>query len=421
MTVRKSNAQKIGTLIFLLTFAAYAFSYLGRNTFSACLKTMGAQGLFAEGFDAYISAAYLIMYGSGQLINGILITKFSPKLWVPLGLAGSGIANLLMTVVGNQYLYLILWALNGFCCSMLWPSVISIFTTWLNRQEREKAAANISPSIPVGSIGCYLISFFMLKISSVNNWKFVFILSGSLLCFGALLLAVFYIYLSREIDAKAERTRAEEPPELNRSGEKVKFSIPLIFTTGLLVMVVGSFFNGTLKEAVIAYVPNYVSDCFSLGSDTAALISTLLPVFAILGPYFAIFINKKFFDNEAATIGTLMGISALCNLVVYLTGSSVAVLSILMIAVSTACMWGINTMLMTFTPYHFAKMGASSIVSGILNGTVFVGSAIFTVVYRNIANSSGWNATVLAWTCMGILAAALTLGFCGFWKKHRPE
>lgn len=420
MNVQSKKSLNIGSIAFWLTFAAYAFSYLGRNTFSACLKTMGAQGLFDEGFDGYVSAAYLIMYGSGQLINGILITKFSPKYWVPIGLFGSGLINILMTVAGNQYLYLILWALNGFCCSMLWPSVIAIFTSWLGKSEREKAAGNISPSIPVGSISCYLISFFMLKTASENNWKYVFILSGSLLCLGALLWTVSMFVFSKRLDEKAVQTKAEIiAPSDNK--KKFRFTIPFFFSAGLLVMLFGSFFNGSLKEAVIAYVPTYISDSFDYTSDISALISTLLPVFAVAGPYFGIFLNKKFFDNEAATIGALMGISAVCNFLIFITGSKIAILSILMIAISTACMWGVNNMLMTFTPFHFAKLGASSIVSGILNGTVFIGSAIFTVFYRNIANSAGWNMTVLVWTLAGVAAAILCFALCGSWKKRRPD
>jgi len=393
-------------------------SYFGRNTFAACITDMVESGLFEKGFDSYISTAFLVCYGCGQFINGRLTGKFSPKLYAAMGLFGSGLSNILMAVIKNQYLYILFWAVNGFCCSMLWPTIIRIFTEWLNDSERPSATANISPSIPVGSIICYLVCSLMLNVS----WELVFIVSGSMLCIGATVWAVSMKLNGRAIDEKAEETAMLSSASIpSGSIQKTKLSFAFFFATGLGVMAVLSILSGTLKEAVINWIPTYLTDSFGYSTSVSALISTLMPLAGVLGPYFAIWINNKI-DNEATTIAILMGISAVCNGVILLSRSSVAIAAIAMLAVSTACMWGINTMLMTFTCYHFKNHGLSSAVTGTLNALVYVGSSSFTYLYRSVNEAAGsWLPVVGLWTALGTAAAVFGLLSAGIWKRKRPN
>ncbi|MCQ2427153.1 MAG: MFS transporter [Clostridia bacterium] len=402
----------------MLCFLAYAVSYFGRNTFAACITDMVESGVFEKGFDSYISTAFLVCYGAGQFINGRLTAKFSPKLYAPLGLLGSGLSNILMALFTEKYVLCVLWAVNGFCCSMLWPTVIRIFTEWLNDSERPSATANISPSIPVGSIICYLICSVMLGFS----WKAVFILSGCLLCIGAGVWTVSVIALGGNIDDKARDTAqlAGLADAVTASAKKQKLSPAYFFATGLGVMAILSILSGTLKEAVINWIPTFLTDCFGYSTWVSALISTLMPLAGVLGPYFAIWINKKI-DNEATTIACLMGISGICNGIILATSTSVAVAAIAMLAVSTACMWGINTMLMTFTCYHFKNAGLSSAVTGTLNALVYVGSSSFTYLYRTVNESAGsWLPVVGIWTALGAAACVFGLVAAPLWKKKRP-
>lgn len=408
----KNRSSGKGTALFILVFAAYAVSYLGRNTFAAAIKAMSEAGALAEGADGLISAAFLIFYGSGQLINGLLAMKISPRVMIPVGLIGSGAANLLMPAAdGNTAVYIVLWSANGFFCSMLWPSVIRVLTLWMTKEERERSAANVSPSIPLGSIGCYLISFFMLD----TGWENVFFVSGTALVAGGILLTVYMAAISGIIK---ERT-AEGTEEIENGGGVRRLSLKLLLSCGLAVMICASFFNGTLKEAVISWIPKYLSVSHGIASSNAALISALMPAVSVAGPYVAAFLNKRFFDNECTTVAVLCGVSAAANLIIFLLGKS-PVLSVAMLAVSNACMWGINTMLMTYTTYRFSRMGLSTAVSGVLNGTVFIGSSSFTVIWGKLADSSGWRAAVLAWTVAGTVACAVCLAGSAGWKKRRP-
>lgn len=412
---KEYSGRRTGNAVFALCFMIYAVSYFGRNTFAACITDMEKSGLFEGGFDSYVSTAFLVFYGAGQFINGRLAGRIPPEISAAAGLFGSGVSNILMAVFPYRAVFILLWAANGFFCSMLWPTVIRIFTEWLDDRERGLATANISPSIPVGSVICYLISSAMLKL----RWQYVFILSGSLLCAGALVWSVSVRLLRGNIRRKAEEVQKSLTADAE-TGSKKKLSPAYFFAAGLGVMAVLSVMSGGLKEAVIGWIPTYLTDCFDYEPSFSALVSTLMPIAGIAGPYIAIMINKRL-DNEALTVAVLMGISAAVNGVILVSGNRTAWVAIAMLALSTACMWGINTMLMTFTCYHFRSAGLAAAVTGTLNALVYVGSSSFTYIYRVVNESAGsWLPVVAIWTALGTACCLFGIGHSKAWKNRRP-
>lgn len=404
-------------LLFALCFFAYTFSYFGRNNLSACTDPMIAAGLFSPQFKGYILSAFLVGYGAGQFINGRLAVRFSPPGMVFLGLCGSGVCNLLMAVFTPKWLLLAIWGLNGYMTSMLWPSIIRIFSEWMTEKQRQRAGANISPTIPAGMLCCYLITYLALRFS---DWHGVFIASGLLLIAGAFVWA----FGMKRLRSYSEKMTSREsgPSSAPGAGAKPSLTFRIFFSTGLFAIAIAAFFNGTLKDAVISLVPSYLTDTLSVKPSTASLISTLIPIFSVAGPYFAIWLNRKFFDNECRTVGVLFSISLVCNLAVLLLAGVFPVLPIIFISVSVASMWGVNTMLLTYSPYHFGRMGISSAVTGTLNCIAYIGSSSFTSIFTTISvSSAGWNTVVLLWTALSLTAAGICFLLSRTWKARRPE
>lgn len=417
---RKIRINPAGRL-FLLCFTAYMFSYFGRYNLSACLDLMVKDEIFSEVFGGYIQAAFLICYGIGQFINGRLAARIPPRIMIASGLFGSGICNLLMTFSSSSFtgILIVIWGLNGYCNAMLWSSIIRIFTEWLDEDERKKAGAHISPSIPAGMLTCYLITFVVLK---NLNWRWVFAVCGTLLCVGGLIWTVG-TFLIRSFISQAIKHHAEESGIVNSSGDRpaASLTLRLFISTGLIVLVFASLFNGALKDAVTSWVPQYLIDSFGFTPSNASLVSTLLPLFSVAGPYFGIWINRRFFNNECSTVGVLFLISAVCNAGMIFLGAAAPFAAVIMLAVSMACMWGVNTMLLTFVPFHFGGIGLSSAVTGTLNCIIFIGSSVFTYLYRIVSSAYQWNNTVILWFSIAAASSALCFFFAKVWKRRRPS
>ncbi len=84
-------------------------------------------------------------------------------------------------------------------------------------------------------------------------------------------------------------------------------------------------------------------------------------------------------------------------------------------------MHGVNMMLISRVPPHFAKYGKVSTVSGIVNCFTYIGAAASTYGIALISENFGWTVTLIVWA---VIAAAGTLFCCmahGKWKKFVSE
>ena len=125
------TAHRGARSIFLLCFLAYTVGYITRHHFETCISPMCADGILTDAFTGVILASFKIAYGAGQLVNGLLGTRISPKYMIATGLIGAGAANILAGCAPNATVLLICWILNGYFQSMLWAPIIRAFAEWM--------------------------------------------------------------------------------------------------------------------------------------------------------------------------------------------------------------------------------------------------------------------------------------------------
>ena len=164
--------------LFLLCWFAYSMSYIGRLNFSACMAEIAAEGSLTKAYLGSIGTGFLACYGAGQLVNGLIGDRISPKYMVGIGLFGAGFANIIMGVNSAPGLMFFIWCANGWFHSMLWSPIVRILSEWLPKANQSKAGVNISATIPFGTIASYTLSSVIL---SLAGWRTVFVVDGALL------------------------------------------------------------------------------------------------------------------------------------------------------------------------------------------------------------------------------------------------
>lgn len=419
----KTQRYKLGRdagKLFFLCFTAYMFSYFGRYDFSACQNAMITEGLIDLASASTMASAYFICYGAGQLINGALGVRITPKYMVACGLFGAGAANIMMGICPWRAGLAVIWGLNGIFNSMLWSPIIRAFSEWMDEPSRQRAGADISLTIPLGTVGSYIIPSLAL---AAGSWRAVFYITGALIAAcGIVWLAGLgglseYITKMDENAAVERLKRTAAAPERGARG----LTPAVFFATGLLSVAFAAVFNGALKEAVIQWIPQLFVSRFGMSDSTASLIATGVPLLGIAGPYLAIWIDRKFTHNECFTAAVLYGITFTAMLVLSLTGLRGTLPSVILIAVGVAAMWGVNTIFLTYLCYHFGGMGISSAVSGTLNCFIYFGSALASSLYGRSVAGLGWTITVNIWCAVSAAAVAASV-IAGFvWNKKKPE
>jgi OPA family glycerol-3-phosphate transporter-like MFS transporter len=410
------NARKL----FMLCWFAYMISYIGRYDFSACMSEMVAEGIFTKTFGGTIGMAFFAAYGIGQLINGLLGDRISPKYMIFTGLLGSALMNIAIGFSYGRVLILVLWCLNGYFCSMLWAPIVHCFSDLMLKKQQIKAGTNISASIPVGNILSYLISSVFLKYMS---WRMSFIVSGLMVLCYAFTWSIGMSSLKGYIEAVRVKRQEEIMREkVSGSSPAVKTPlIPLLLGTGLVFAILGILFNGILKDGVTLWVPTYISDFFGSDGSVASLAAVILPLFNLLGAYMAAYVYKKVRENEMLTAGIMFALSTCSLLLLFFFGKYSMLLAVVFIAMTTAAMLGANNMFLTFIPLNFCKVGRASSVTGFLDACSYLASALSGVTIGVIADNYGWNTTVLVWAAVAVSGAVISLMGVSYWKKGKEK
>lgn len=424
LTMDQKKINQGATRLFLLCFISYACSYIGRKNFSACLPAMIADGFLTKTVGGYITTAYMIVYGAGQLINGIIGSRVKPKYMIGIGLLGAGICNYLMGLSPSSAMLPVIWAFNGLFHSMLWSPIIRIFTDQLPKEKRSAAGTNISASCSIGAVLAFMIPAVVLRF---GNWRAVFFVSAGVLLLTFLIWVVGNGSLRRFIKMMEDASLAERQALFAKAEagstlkhHKLKHSLPsVIIASGLWLMLFSLVCNGALRDAVESWAPTFLSEQFNLDGSIAALISVIIPMISLTGTYIAHWLHEKMIHNEIYTACIMFVVASICVVGLYLTREISAVTCAFFMAISITAMWGANHMFLTLIPYHFAQMGLSAAVTGFLNSVIYLSTAICSGVYGFLAEKMGWNVLILLWMGVGVAGILFCILGGKLWARKR--
>lgn len=397
-----TNSRQIKGFRLLFMFT-YMVSYLTRINYGAVIVEMSDDmGIAASLLSLAVTGSF-ITYGTGQLISGYLGDRIQPKRLVFIGLLTTIGMNTIVPLCYDPWMMTALWCLNGFAQSFMWPPIVRLMAVLFREEDYKKATVVVSWGGSFGTIFVYLTSPVWIMVA---GWRWVFWVSAA---FGLVML-VLWSRFCPDIHESPARTK-EKITKTEGAMEFMKS--PLIW--GIMLAIV---LQGALRDGVTTWMPSYISDTFRFSNVASILTGVLLPLFSIL----SFQVTSRIYDRKpdkpllcAGSIFLAGGISAVLLLV--FSGKN-AVICILCMAMLTACMHGVNLILVCMLPVFFKDSGNVSTVSGVLNSCTYVGSAISTYGIAKISESAGWNMTIALWMAIAMTGAILCFAGLPAWSRR---
>lgn len=393
------NQKKANALV-LLFAATYMISYITRINYGAIISEMHSATGFSNSMLAMSLTGSFIAYGIGQIISGICGDRISPKKLVLCGLLVTVLMNLLIPLCINPYQMSAVWSINGFAQSFMWPPIVKIMTEVFPEEAYKKAATKVFWGSSIGTIVVHLVSPLLI---SATNWKSVFVFSAIL---GIIMVFVWNRYAC---DITTNHPNKEKTTE-NRS--------PL-FTPLLFCIMIAIIMQGMLRDGVTTWMPSYVAETYHLSNEISILSGMILPVFSIICYQIALKVYAKRPDNPLVCAGLFFFIGVLSAVGTRIFAGQNAGLSVVMLALLTGCMHGVNLMLICMIPPYFQNTGKVSTVSGVLNSCTYIGSALSTYGVAVLSERFGWNITILIWLAIALCGTAICLICSKFWNKYK--
>ena len=401
-------------ILFILCWVTYVFTYLGRLDYSACLVEIVNTEGWTKGMAGLIATGFFTTYGIGQVINGYIGDKISPKIMVALGLSLSGLINFLFPLSHNIYIAIILWCINGFVQSMIWSPLIRLLSSWLPEERRLKSCVNMNGTVPVGTLLVYGMSALLVYL---GNWRLTFYVSGILL----IVMATIWFYGISNIENHLESGSSKTLLDVQDICPNKKImSLPkLIVAAAMPLTFIALFMQGMLKDGVTAWIPTFLEENFNLTSAAAILSTTLVPIINLGGVYLAEFINRRLFKNEIFTAMVFFAVGFVALILLTFGNVNSALLSLILLATTTTFMMGINTLLASMMPAYYVKFGVTSTVTGLLNASAYLGAAFSSYENGVIVENFGWNSIMYIWCICAFAGIIVCLLASKKWKHFR--
>lgn len=395
-----SNKKEINILTLLFS-VTYMISYVMRTNYGAVISEMEDVTNISRSMLSTALTGTSITYGICQIASGICGDKFSPKKLVSFGLTVSTVMNILLPLCENPYYMLVVWCINGFAQSFMWPPFVRLLTELLTEEDYKSTITKISWGGSCGTLLVYLISPLLI---AVSGWKSVFIFSA--IC--GLIMIFFWNKYSYEVTPTAKKS--------GKSAEKGSWK--MLMTPIMTVTAIAIILQGILKDGIATWMPTYISETYNMSNIVSILAGVILPIFNI----FAVQLATKIYVNKITNLFSCAAVffvgGAIATGMMYVFSGSSAAISVLSSALLTGCMYGVNLMFTCMLPPFFSGKGNVSTISGILNCCSYVGTAFSTYGVALLSEKMGWNFTIILWIAAAVIGAIICFASYKPWEKY---
>ncbi len=382
----------------------YFMSYLSRKVYSVSVSIICDKEDILKSLAGLAVTGLFISYGVGQIISGFLGDKIPQRTLVSVGLVGTAICNLLVGIMpnfsSNIILITIIWVFNGLFQSFFWPPLLKLVAKNCDNKTYVKAISMMTIFSQLAEVLLYLI---VPGVSALSNWRVSFVIIACL-CMGTTIL---WLFKSKGLDSGIVKITREE----RKSKYSGKGLVAALLASGILLYSMPIVFLGMIRDGVTTWAPSFTKDTFNISSELSILITVIIAIASMIG----IRLSSKIWmrvKNEMTTATLFFLLGTICMILLFFLYDKVAVITSVLLAIAIASMHGANLMLIGCVPSYFDFTGKVSTVSGIINGTIYAGSAISIFGFAKLSEYLNWKYIILIWIAvcaLGTLLLALNI------------
>ena len=393
--------EKRGSVI--LFCAAYFAAYVIRHCYAAALVEIIADLEITRSLAGVAVTGAFITYGAGQFVSGYLGDRMSPQRLFLLGFGAASAINVLIACIPDIRFMNVAWIVSGFFHSLVWAPLVRIVShTFPVESEYRLAIRRVAQCAYAGTVATYLLAAWFV---SALSWRALFLLTGV----GGLAFSALWYGKTKDL-----KIGPAGPKALSRQSVE-PLPLKMWLLSGIVPVLLVVIGIGCLRDGIATWMPVYMMDVFHFGSSLSILTSVVLPVCAIL----AVEITSARTGAGANIVrgtGWLMAGSAALAVVLRLSFAHTAVWDMCLMGLICCCLRGASFLLTSLLPRYYERYGKVSLMSGVANGSLYIGSAAATYLLAVIADRYGWDLNIAAWALISLACVLLCLTAQRSWK-----
>ncbi|MBQ0101557.1 MAG: MFS transporter [Firmicutes bacterium] len=391
----KSSSKGAQYLTIFMCWLVYTIIYFGKYSYNANISLIEQDYGVTHAQAGLVLTFFALVYGIGQMINGILCSMYPRRFTVPIALTVSALINLAV-FLGVPFPYIkYLWIIDAAFLSVLWPEVMQVISENVGTELMPKAVLVMSTTTSAGTLLIYGVSALNTQL---GNYKLTFIVSTVIL----LAVALLWPFLYRQGNFLVESEKSSGSSDLDLSRLK-GWLIYVPFALFIILIIIAAF----TKDGLQSWAPVILKQLHGMPDSLSIMLTLILPLFGILGAGGAVFLFKKLKSYIALSLFFFFFIS-LFNLVITLFYNNVVVL-IVSFGILEFLLHGLVNVIVSIFPLAVRGRFSAGAVTGILNGVSYAGSAASSFLLGKIADDSGWPAVFITLFISALIALALVI------------
>ena len=377
---------------------AYSSAYVCRTNISMMLPGIMEELQLSQARAGTMTTLFAAIYAVGQVVNGLIVDRVNPRLWIFAGLTVSAACNLLCAFAPSFTLLLVLWSLNAVAQSMLWTPVVRVTAQRFEAEGRSRASFMLSFALIFGNLAAWGVSALLVARA---GWRAAFA------CCAAVTFAVAVtttLMLRGEPNGRAE----SRPREAKQKAAAVSLG-QLVLGTGLAMVLFGCLFNGFVRDSVMTWAPTILMETQGIDLNSVLGVALIIPVVNFFGVMLGRFCYNKLGRMARRAVALLMLGCAVASLALTLLAGLSPLVCAVLLACCVAMAYGLNPLLTSVLPLEYYGLGRVGTVAGLVDAFIYLGSSLSGVLTGALAERTGWQTVFLVWT-IGALIGAVAIG-----------
>ena len=400
----------------------YAFLYFGRYNINEVTSALGK--LTDKSAFGTIFAVGSAVYAWSFLVNGPLTDKLGGRKTILIAALGAGIANAMMGVMvwavmargwappgGIVTWFCVLYGLNMYFQSFGAVSIVKVNANWFHVRERGVQGGVFGILISLGIYFGYDWSGKIVEAAPQSPWWALF--APALILFAFFVIDLFLIREQpsdagyRDFDV-GDASSGEVVVDIAQSWPKltaavgptlarvVEVFVRMLRNPVIVTIIAIEFCTGFLRNGVMSWYPKFAHATGQAHSFVASNWGLLLCVFGIVGGMFAGVISDKLFQSRRGPVASVlyMGIMAGSILMYFLLRDSWVGWVLVFMALNYV---GVHGMLSGTASADFGGKKNAGVAVGIIDGFVYLGSAVQSFLVGHILPAKGPDADPANW------------------------
>ena len=375
-----NKALKIGSTCII----TYIVNYFLRNVLGVLTPQMLQTGLFTKEWIGALSSAYMLFYAIGQLTNGFLGDRISPRNMIVTGLTVTGTASIIFPFVPYFVIQVLCFGVFGYGLSMMRGPMMKMIAENTKENYARVICAFFSSA---GFLGAFVAGVY----AALFKWNGAFVVAG--------ITSIILAIVAYTVIFRMEKQNLIKTASYGEALSKKDFFGAFKADKFVFFMIISMIIEIT-TTSINFWIPTYLTENLGLSNNTANTVYIIKNIIRAFSPFMAIMIYERcrdemkilkysFLASALILLGMLFVKNVWLNIFIF-------IVSLFIAGFAAAVLWSI------YIP-SLKKTGKVSSANGILDCSGYIGAATSNMIFASFADRIGWNGIIVMWA--GIIFA----------------